>query len=127
MRLIDAERSLQAAQRAGDLDALDALLHPRVIAAGPDGTLFTKANDLDAYRSGSLRITRLKEEAITVRDDGSTGMTHVVVTVVAIHHGSQVVARLRYTRLWVLEDDRWRVMAATFAPVSQPAASQEDQ
>lgn len=60
MDLVDAERHLQAAQRRGDLDALDALLHPRVVGAGPDGALFTKTDDLIAYRSGSLRILQLE-------------------------------------------------------------------
>lgn len=116
MDLVDAERHLQAAQRRGDLDALDALLHPRVVGAGPDGALFTKTDDLIAYRSGSLRILQLEEEAVTVRDDGKTGVTDLVATVVAIHDGSETAARLRYTRLWVQEEGRWRVIAATFAP-----------
>jgi len=127
MNLIDAERRLQAAQRDGDLDALDALLHPQVVGAGPDANLFTKADDLDAYRSGSLRMIHLEEEAIELRDDGNTGMTHVVASVVAMQHGSRVVARLRYTRLWVREKDQWRVMAATFATIDEPAGSRADQ
>lgn len=118
MRLIDAERRLQSAQREGDLDALDDLLHPCVVGAGPDGTVFTKVDDLDAYRSGSLRILDLEEEQVSVRQDGSTGMTQLVARVVAVHEGIDVVARLRYTRLWVLDDGAWRVIAATFAPVA---------
>ncbi|WP_036196203.1 nuclear transport factor 2 family protein [Nocardioides aequoreus] len=116
MDLVDAERHLQAAQCRGDLEALEALLHPRVVGAGPDGVLFSKADDLDAYRSGSLRILQLEEEAVTVRNDGKTGETDLIATVVAIHHGTETVARLRYTRLWVQEESRWRVIAATFAP-----------
>lgn len=121
MDLIDAERRLHAAQRAGDVDALDALLHPRVVGAGPDGGVFTKADDLDAHRSGSLRITKLVAEEVTAREDGSTGLTELVATVTALHHGAVVVARLRYTRLWVLDDGAWRVLAATFAPAPAPA------
>ena len=116
MDLIEAERRLQAAQRAADVDALDALLHPRVVAAGPDGAVFGKEDDLDAHRSGALRITALVEESIDVQDDGRTGVTRVVAAVDAVQGGTEVSARLRYTRLWVREDDRWRVLAATFVP-----------
>lgn len=116
MDLLDAERHLQAAQRRGDVDALDALLHPRVVGAGPDGALFTKADDLNAYLSGSLRILRLDEDAVTVRNEGKTGVTDLVATVVAIHDGSETAARLRYTRLWIQEENGWRVIAATYAP-----------
>lgn len=116
MDLIEAERRLQAAQRAADVDALDALLHPRVVAAGPDGAVFGKEDDLDGHRSGALRITALVEESIDVQDDGATGVTRIVAAVDAVQGGAEVSARLRYTRLWVREDDRWRVLAATFAP-----------
>lgn len=118
MNLMAAERRLQAAQRDGDIDTLDALLHPRVVSAGPDGRVFTKEDDLDAYWSVSLRMVRLVEEPIDVRDDGTTGVTQIVAAMEVIHEGSEVSARLRYMRLWVREDDQWRVLAATFAPVS---------
>jgi hypothetical protein len=115
--LITAERRLQTAQRDGDLDALDELLHPRVVAAGPDGGVFGKEDDLGAYRSGTLRITRLVEESIDIKDDGPTGITRIVAAVDAVQAGTAVSARLRYTRLWLRDGDRWRVLAATVTPV----------
>ncbi|MEU7172081.1 MULTISPECIES: nuclear transport factor 2 family protein [Micromonospora] len=117
MDLRAAERRLQAAQRAADVESLDALLHPRVVGAGPDGTVFTKEDDLESYRSGALRITGLVEESLDVQDDGETGVTRTVAAVEAVQGGAVVSARLRYTRLWVREDGNWRVLAATFVPV----------
>ena len=117
MDLEDAERRLQAAQRDADVETLDALLHPRVVGVGPDGTVFSKADDLDSHRSGALRITSLVEESVQVHDDGLTGMTRTTARVDAVDRGTQVSARLRYTRLWVRADGRWRVLAATVAPV----------
>lgn len=119
MDLVTAERRLQAAQRDADVEALDMLLHPRVVAAGPDGTVFGKEDDLGSYRSGALRVTRLVEESIDVQDDGQTGTTRIVAAVDAVQGGTEMSARLRYTRLWVREDGHWRVLAATFAP-AQP-------
>ncbi|MET7962760.1 nuclear transport factor 2 family protein [Micromonospora zamorensis] len=117
MDLLTAERQLQAAQRAADVESLDALLHPQVVGAGPDGTVFTKEDDLAGYRSGALRITSLVEESLDVQEDGQTGVTRMVAAVDAVQGGAAVSARLRYTRLWVREDDNWRVLAATFVPV----------
>ena len=117
MDLLTAERQLQAAQRDADLESLDALLHPRVVGAGPDGAVFTKEDDLSAYRSGALRITSLVEESLDVQEDGQTGMTRTVAAVDAIQGGTAMSARLRYTRLWVRQDGNWRVLAATFALV----------
>jgi hypothetical protein len=116
MDLITAERRLQAAQREADVDTLDGLLHPRVVGAGPDGTVFSKEDDLGNYRSGALRITRLHEESLDVQDQGQTGITTLVADVDAVQGGQEVSARLRYTRLWVRDGDGWRVLAATFVP-----------
>ncbi|SCG45796.1 nuclear transport factor 2 family protein [Micromonospora humi] len=117
MDLHTAERQLQAAQRGGDVEALDALLHPRVVGAGPDGAIFSKEDDLESHRSGALRITNLVEESLDVQEDGETGMTRMVAAVDAVQGGTVVSARLRYTRLWVREDGRWQVLAATIVPV----------
>lgn len=117
MDLLAAERRLQAAQRGADVEALDALLHPRVVAAGPDGQVVGKEDDLAAHRSGALRITRLVEESVEVSDDGRTGMTRIVASVDAVQSGTAVSARLRYTRLWLHDTDGWRVLAATITPV----------
>ncbi|WP_211319361.1 nuclear transport factor 2 family protein [Quadrisphaera granulorum] len=114
--LLSAERALQTAQRSADVDALDALLHPRSVAAGPDGSVFTKDDDLRSHRSGALRITSLVEEHLEVEEAASTGVTRLLAAVEALQDGSPVSVRLRYTRLWVRDGDRWRVLAATLAP-----------
>ena len=121
MSLLAAEHALQAAQRAGDVSALDALLHPRCVGAGPEGSVFSKEDDLESYRSGSLRITRLEEESLDVQEDGSSGVTRLVAAVDAIQGGTAVSARLIYTRLWVRADEGWLVLAATLAPATEPA------
>ena len=47
-----AERRLQSAQLAGDVDAFDQLLDERLIfTGGPDGGRYSKADDLAAHRS----------------------------------------------------------------------------
>ena len=120
MSLLAAEHALQAAQRAGDVDALDALLHPRCVGVGPDGSVFSKEDDLESYRSGALRITRLEEESLDVQEDGPSGATRLVAAVEAVQGGTAVSARLVYTRLWVRTDEGWLVLAATLAPAAEP-------
>lgn len=121
MSLLAAEHALQAAQRAGDVVALDALLHPRCVGAGPDGSVFSKEDDLASHRSGALRITRLEEESLVVQEDGPSGTTRLVAAVDAVQDGAALSARLVYTRLWVRADGAWQVLAATLAPAPEPA------
>jgi len=44
--VLNEERALQAAMLASDVDELDRLLHPELLAVGPDGKLVDKAEDL---------------------------------------------------------------------------------
>jgi ketosteroid isomerase-like protein len=115
--LREAERELQSAMRAGDVGALDRLIDDRVIATGPDGRGFTKAEDLETHRSGTLVIQDLTEEKLSVLVAGETGVTVVLLALTGAHEGEEFAARLRYTRTWVRHgDDRWRVLAAHVSP-----------
>ncbi len=114
--LRQAERRLQAAQLAGDVVALDHLLDDHLVAIGPDGSRYTKDDDLAAHRSGSSVVSTLVEDGLEVVVSGTTGVTLVVVTVSGTFAGQPMSARLRYTRTWVHgEDTGWRILAAHVA------------
>jgi ketosteroid isomerase-like protein len=116
-RLREAERELQSAMRAGDVGALGRLIDDRVIATGPDGRQFTKAQDLRAHRSGTLVIQDLTEEDLSVVVAGDTGVTVVLLALRGVNEGEAFAARLRYTRTWIRHGaDRWRVLAAHVSP-----------
>jgi ketosteroid isomerase-like protein len=119
--LLGAERRLQAAQLAGDVAALDQLLDERVVAIGPDGSRFTKDDDLGAYRSGSSVISHLVEEDVEVLVAGTTGVTFFTGTVSGTFEDHPMTARMRYTRTWVHDSQvGWRILAAHIA-VLHPA------
>ena len=114
--LLAAERRLQAAQRAGDVTALDQLLHDRLVAVGPDGARYGKSDDLDAYRSGSSVIEELVEEDLEVLVVDATGVTFFTGTVAGTFAGQPFAARLRYTRTWNHDTTHgWRIVAAHIA------------
>lgn len=115
--LLTAERALQAAQRASDVAALDRLLHPDLLAVGPDGSLSDKAADLEAHRSGLFRIDELSERDLRTLVYGDTAITFVLVDVRGAIGDAAVAERLRYTRTWVRDGGAWRVLAAHIAPV----------
>ena len=113
--LLSAERQLQAAQLAGDVAALDRLLHDRLVAIGPDGARYTKADDLAGHRSGSSVVSELVEEHLELLVAGTTGVTFFIGTVSGTFGGSPMSARLRYTRTWVHDQAGWRILAAHIA------------
>jgi len=116
--LDDAESSLQAAILTNDADAIRLLLHERVIYVSPDGATFDREADLDAYRSGVLRIERCDELArhTFVQDD--TGATFVDLDLAGSHGGNAFAMRARYSRTWVHDTHGWRVLAATSGPLA---------
>lgn len=114
--LLDAEARLQAAQLAGDISELDALIDDRLIATGPDGALVTKAMDLRAHRERLLTISTLQQEQLDHVVVGGTGVTAVLASLTGTNHGTPFDVRMRYTRTWI-HADGWRVLAAHISVV----------
>ncbi|WP_433308264.1 nuclear transport factor 2 family protein [Micromonospora sp. CA-269861] len=116
--LLDAERTLQAAQRAGDVAALDQLLVDQLIAIGPDGRTQTKQDDLAAHRERRLVVEELVEEELDLLVVGTTGVTFFLGRLSGVSEGAPFSARMRYTRTWVHDDPHgWRVLAAHISVV----------
>src|SRR3954447_16609320 len=116
--LLAAERALQAAQRASDVVALDRLLHPDLLAVGPDGPLAYKAADLAADPAAVLRSAELEEEELHVRTAGEAAVSFVVLRIRGTIAGDEVAGRMRYTRTWTRDGGAWRVIAAHIAPAA---------
>jgi ketosteroid isomerase-like protein len=112
------ERALQAAMRSSDVDELDRLLHPELLAVGPDGQLVDKAADLAAHRAGVFTITELQEQELRVKVVGDTAVTFVVLRVRGKIADDDVAGSMRYTRTWIRDGGSWRVMAAHISPAA---------
>ncbi|GAA3165922.1 hypothetical protein GCM10010466_65910 [Planomonospora alba] len=114
--LYAAERRLQAAQLAGDVEELDRLLHERLVFTGPpDGGCHPEAKrlDLDNHRSRTQVMTKVAEEDLTVLVEGTTGVTCFLGTLEGTFAGEPFSFRMRYTRTWVHTDEHgWRILAA---------------
>jgi hypothetical protein len=110
--LRDAERRLQTAQLAGDVEALDRLLDDRLIFTF-GANVQAKADDLEMHRTRAQVVTRVAEEELTVLTDGRTGVTWFLGTVEGTVSGAPFVARMRYTRTWLYDETHgWRIIAA---------------
>ena len=112
-----AERELQAAMLASDVEELDRLLHPELLAVGPDGQMLDKASDLAAHRSGVFTISEIREAEVRVTVRGDLALTFVVLDVRGMINDADVSGRMRYTRTWTCEGGAWRVIGAHISPV----------
>jgi ketosteroid isomerase-like protein len=119
--IVALESRLRAAQLAVDVRALDALISDNLLFTGPDGELATKAQDLDAHRSGMVRFREHEPEELRVRRAGDG----VAVAALRARLGVEVMGTLmrgtyRYTRVWAREEDgTWRVVGGHVSGVPE--------
>ena len=104
------EAQLRQAQLGADVDVLDALIAGDLLFTGPDGQLATKAQDIEAHRSGIVRFRGHEPEELRVRRVSSDVAiaalrARLVVEVAgATHRGT-----FRYTRVWMRVDGSWHI------------------
>lgn len=118
--IVALESELRSAQLGADVVALDRLISDELLFVGPDGNLATKAQDLEAHRSGAVRFRAHEPEELHVRrvgDDVAIAALRAKLTVDVA--GSVVSGMYRYTRIWARESDGvWRVVGGHVSHVS---------
>jgi ketosteroid isomerase-like protein len=110
--IVALESELRSAQLAADVSVLDRLISEDLLFTGPDGNVGTKAQDLDAHRSGAVRFRTHEPEELRVRRVGTDVAITALRARLAVEVGGTLVrGTYRYTRVWAREHgDRWRVV-----------------
>src|SRR5215208_7110244 len=68
--IVILEARIRAAQLSADLPALEDLISDDLLFTGPDGQLGTKAQDIEAYRSGTVQFMAHVPEELRIRRVG---------------------------------------------------------
>jgi ketosteroid isomerase-like protein len=106
------EARIRAAQLNADLTALEGLISDDLLFTGPDGQLGTKAQDLEAYRSGTVKfMAHVPEELRIRRVSADVAVSSLRAQLTVNVAGNLSSGTYRYTRVWAREDGRtWRVV-----------------
>lgn len=108
--IVALEARLRAAQLEADVGALDRLIADELLFTGPDGRLGTKAQDLEAHRSGLVRFRAHEPEELRIRRVGEDVAIVALRARLAVEVAGRLVeGRYRYTRVWGREHGAWRV------------------
>lgn len=120
--IVDLERQLRAAQLAADVEALDALISERLLFAGPDGQLASKAQDLAAHASGVVRFRSHEPEELGIRRvSEDCAMISLRARLTVEVGGRESAGVYRYTRVWAREEDgQWRIAGGHVSAMSVP-------
>ena len=109
IRQLDNER-IQA-QISADAGTLDRIYADDFIGVGPSGTVRTKPQVISDFTSGTLKFQSITTDEVQVRVYENTAVETGLSTMVGQDKGKAVPRDTRFTRVWVKQQERWRLVA----------------
>ena len=109
IRRLDDQR-IQAQVHA-DATALDRIYADDFIGVGPSGTVRTKPQVIADFTSGDLKFQSITTDEVQVRVYENTAVETGLSTMIGQDKGKDVPRDTRFTRVWVNQGGRWRLVA----------------
>ena len=118
IRKVDRER-IQAQVNA-DAVALDRIYADDFIGVGPSGTLRTKKDVLSDFTSGSLKFQSITTDDVRIRVYGNAAVETGLSTMKGQDAEKVVPEENRFTRVWIRQGGRWRLVANHYSNLVKP-------
>lgn len=96
-----------------NIQALDSLLHDDLLFILPSGQTITKAQDLETYKSGNLKIEKLESLEEQQSEIGDTVVTVSIVELKGNYAGNAFEGTFKYIRVWKQFGEQWKVIAGS--------------
>ena len=109
IRKLDNER-IQA-QIHADATALERIYADDFIGVGPSGAVRTKPQVIADFTSGDLRFQSITTDDVRVRVYGNAAVETGNSTFNGQDKGNAVPHDTRFTRVWIKQQGRWRLVA----------------
>jgi ketosteroid isomerase-like protein len=109
IRKLDNER-IQAQIHAAAA-ALERIYADDFIGVGPSGTVRTKPQVILDFTSGDLRFQSITTDDVRVRVYGNAAVETGLSTMNGQDKGNAVPHDTRFTRVWIKQQGRWRLVA----------------
>jgi len=118
IRKVDRER-IQAQVNA-DPVALDRIYADDFIGIGPSGTLRTKKDVLSDFKSGSLKFQSITTDDVRIRVYGNAAVETGLSTMKGQDAEKVVPEENRFTRVWIKQGGRWRLVSNHYSNLVKP-------
>ena len=115
IRQMDHER-IQA-QIDADAAALTRIYADDFIGIGPSGTVRTKPQVISDFTSRELKFQSITTDDVRVRVYGNTAVETGRSTMIGQDNGKAVPRENRFTRVWIKQVGRWRLVANHYSPL----------
>ena len=99
------------AQIHADAAVLERIYADDFIGVGPSGTVRTKPQVISDFTSGDLRFQSITTDDVRVRVYGNAAVETGRSTMNGQDKGKAVPHDTRFTRVWVKQQGRWRLVA----------------
>ena len=109
IKKLDDER-IQA-QIHADATALDRIYAADFIGVGPSGRVRTKPQVISDFTSGDLKFQSITTDDVQVRVYENTAVETGRSTMIGQDKGQTVPRDTRFTRVWIKQEGRWRLVA----------------
>ena len=118
IRRLDHER-IQA-QIGADAVALDRIYADDFIGIGPSGTVRTKPQVIADFTSGALKFQSITTDDVQLRVYANTVVETGRSTMIGQDKGKAVPRDNRFTRVWIKQGTRWRLVANHYSLLITP-------
>ena len=108
------------AQIAADTIALRRIYADDFLGIGPTGVVRNKAQVIADFTSHELTYQSIRTADVRVRIYGNTAVETGRSTMIGIDKGKAVPRDNRFTRVWVLKEGRWQLVANHYSPLTAP-------
>jgi len=109
VRALESQRA-QALLKA-DTVALSQLVADDFVEISRIGTLRTKADNMREIASGTLKLTSVRYDSLSVRIYGDVAVLQGIADNTGIFRGFPFTGKIRYTRVFVRRAGRWQAVA----------------
>jgi len=106
-----AESARARALLQADTTALSRLVADEFIEVSRLGTLRTKADNLGDIATGTLKLTSVKYDSMTVRVYGDVAVLRAIADNTGMMRGFPFAGKIWYTRVFVRRAGRWQAVA----------------
>jgi len=108
-----------AAQLNNDSDSLQKLMADDFMAIRSDGSLSTRAQEIEHIKSGALTHEKSDIKDVKIRVYGNTAVASVRSYFKGTVNGKPLSSTVRVTRVWVKQKGNWKCVALQSTRVSQ--------
>lgn len=106
------EERLRAAMLASDVATLELLLADDLTFINHLGGKMSKTEDLEAHRSGALRLSRVDYSDLSIRPLKDAAVVTLQAHLEGSYQGAKFAGSFAYSRMWQISADGWKVVSA---------------